>query len=239
MDYTSASSLQTRSGTAVCRLDLRQRLLPEHGIELGSRHQLVQVDRLIGRMRDLGVARTEQDGGHTPLREEAAIAGLLVSDRLRLEFQRAGYILGGAHQRRISGVSIGGPHWITSTSAWSCGSCARRSATTRSISATASWTFSFGSVRRSMVASHQSGTMLVATPPRIVPMLIEGGGPRGCESNRSRAPMRSSTACRTRSMEPMTLAPSHGVLLCAARPWVIMRIHTIPFSATARRLWGS
>src|SRR2546426_5721640 len=101
IDYTSASSLQTRSGTAVCRLDLRQRLLPEHGIELGSRHQLVQVDRLIGRMRDLGVARTEQDGRHTPLREEAAIAGLLVSDRLRLEFQRAGYILGGAHQRRI------------------------------------------------------------------------------------------------------------------------------------------
>src|SRR2546428_6897910 len=54
-------------------------------------------------MRDLGVARTEEDGRHTPLREEAAIAGLLISDRLRLKFQRAGDILGGAHQRRIQG----------------------------------------------------------------------------------------------------------------------------------------
>src|SRR2546428_4106425 len=54
-------------------------------------------------MRDLGVARTEENGRHTPLREEAAIARLLVSDRLRLKFQRAGDILGGADQRRIQG----------------------------------------------------------------------------------------------------------------------------------------
>src|SRR5207249_10560357 len=79
---------------------LRQRLLPEQGIELGGSHELVQIDRFVRRVRDLRVAGTEENRRHAALGKEAAVAGLLVADRLGGQVQRPGHILGRAHQRR-------------------------------------------------------------------------------------------------------------------------------------------
>ena len=63
--------------------------------------------------------------------------------------------------------------------------------------------------------THESGTLLSASPPRMRPRLIEG---RSNRSELSRANGSDSIARKTSSAFRIALSPSHGVEPCAAVP---------------------
>ena len=76
---------------------------------------------------------------------------------------------------------------------------------------------------------HSSGTLLSASPPSIRPRLIDG---RSNISEDSRLNGSDSIARNTSIAFSTALSPSHGVELCAARPWTTIRITSTPLAST-------
>ena len=82
--------------------------------------------------------------------------------------------------------------------------------------------------------THESGTLLSASPPRIRPRLIEG---RSNRSELSRANGSDSIARKASSAFSIALSPSHGVAPCAAVPLTSSRIASTPFACMP--MWRS